>query len=128
MVRLRSMFRALGDRKAASTAEFALVAPAALMMMIGGMYIAMLGFTAASLRYATEQGARCASVNSTLCGTAANAEAYALSQFKNLSGSTATFTATSESCGQKIAGSISYSMKLATYQLSVPLTASACFP
>jgi Flp pilus assembly protein TadG len=128
MTRLRKMLQSLADRNGSSTAEFAIVAPAALMMMIGGMYVSMLGFTAASLRYATEQGARCASINSTLCGTAANAQSYALSQFKNLSGSTATFTATSDSCGQKIVGSVSYTMNLATYRLVVPLSASACFP
>jgi Flp pilus assembly protein TadG len=128
MTRLRNLLQCLADRRGSSTAEFAIVAPAALMMMIGGMYVSMLGFTAASLRYATEQGARCASINSTLCGTATNAQNYALSQFKNLSGSTATFTATSDSCGQKIVGSVSYTMNLATYRLVVPLSASACFP
>jgi Flp pilus assembly protein TadG len=128
MDRLRKLVKCLADCTGASTAEFAIVAPAALMMMIGGMYVAMLGFTAASLRYATEQGARCASINSTLCGTTADAQNYALSQFKNLSGSTATFTATNDTCGQKVVGSISYTMNLATYRLVVPLSASACFP
>lgn len=120
--------RLVSNEAGISTAEFAMVGPAALMMMIGGMYVSMLGFTAASLRYATQQGARCASVNSTLCGDAAATQTYALSQFRNISGGTATFTASDQTCGKQVTGSITYMLEAGTWELAIPISASACFP
>lgn len=128
MRRAGFLARLLADQSGISITEFAIVGPAALMMMVGGMYVSMLGFTASSLRYATEAAARCASVNSVLCSDAATTQDYAMTHFKNLSGSTATFTASTQVCGSQVTGAITYTLKAATYSLTIPLTARSCFP
>jgi Flp pilus assembly protein TadG len=69
--------RALGDQRGASVVEFALVAPAFLMILIGGFYLGMAGLAASSLRYAVEAGARCASVNTTVCSSNSATQTYA---------------------------------------------------
>jgi len=116
------------SRDGSSTVEFALVAPILVMFLIGGMCLSMLGFTASSLHYAAEAGARCASINTTTCSNATNIQNYALNQFINVTGNTATFTASTPNCGNKVAASVNFPLLGGITKLTVPLSASACFP
>ena len=114
--------------KGSSSVEFALVAPILVMFMIGGMYVSMLGFTASSLRYAAEAGARCASINTLTCTNASNIQSFAAQQFINITGNTPTFTATTPTCGNKVDASINFPLLKGISTVTVPLSASACFP
>ncbi len=115
-------------RKGAGTVEFALVAPIMMMLIIGGIYLSMLGFTAASLSYSVEAGARCASVNTTVCNNTTATATYSRNQFMNLSGATSTFAAASATCGNRVTGSVTFVINAGITRVSVPLSSTACFP
>lgn len=128
MIRIRQLSGRLNER-GASTVEFAIVAPALLMLIIGGMHLSMLGFTASNLHYAAEQGARCGAVQATRCTSVASAQSAASAAFQNISGATATFTATpTATCGYQMVGTITYPLVTGVATMSVPLSASACYP
>ena len=117
------------DQRGAATVEFAVVASAFMMMVIGGMYLSMLGFTSSSLHYAAEQGARCGAVQTTRCTSSTSAQTAASDAFQNITGSTATFTATpTATCGYQMVGTLTYSLQTGMGALSVPLSATACYP
>ena len=129
MTRLRNLASTLlANQHGSSAVEFALVAPILIMFIIGGMYLSMLGFTASSLHFATQAGARCASINTTSCNNAATIQSYALQQFINITGNTATFTATTPTCGNQVAATVNFRLVTGISTITVPLTASACFP
>lgn len=129
MIARRKLAAALrASQDGAGSVEFALVAPIIIMFIIGGMYLSMLGFTAASLHYATEAGARCASVNTTTCSTTTTTATYAATQFINVAGNSATFVASTPSCGQQVVGTVNFTLRTGITALNVPLSAAACFP
>jgi Flp pilus assembly protein TadG len=117
------------DERGISSLEFALVLPAFLMITIGGMHLSMLGFTAASLHFATEDAARCGAIQTTRCTSTTVTQTHALSKFRNISGATATFTATSgQVCGYLVTGAVTYTLKTGVASMTVPLSATACYP
>ena len=117
------------DDRGISSLEFALVLPAFLMITIGGMHLSMLGFTAASLHFATEDAARCGAVQTTRCTSTTVTQTHALSKFNNITGTTATFTAASgQTCGYRVQGSVTYTLKTGIASMNVPLSATACYP
>ena len=120
--------RLRANRDGASTVEFALVAPLVIMVIIGGMYLSMLGFTASSLHYSAQAAARCRSVNTTICTDAASTQTFAGNQFMNLAGNTATFTASTAACGNKVVGTVTFALNAGMSKMNIPLSASACFP
>lgn len=129
MTRFRKLASALrASRHGSSSVEFALVAPILIMFIIGGMYLSLLGFTAASLRFAAQAGARCASINTTTCTNATSIQTYAAGQFINITGNTATFTATTPTCGNKVVASVNFPLLTGISKITVPLSANACFP
>ena len=129
MTHFRKLALALrASQHGSSTVEFALVAPILIMFIIGGMYLSMLGFTASSLRFAAQAGACCASINTTSCSNASTIQSYASSQFINITGNAATFTATTPTCGNKVAATVNFPLLTGISKITVPLSASACFP
>lgn len=126
---LPALYRRLrASREGAGTVEFALVAPILVIFIIGGMYLSMLGFTAASLSYAVQSAARCASINSTRCSSAATTQTFAATQFVNFSGNAATFTASAQTCGNQVTGTVNFRLLTGSSRLTVPLSSTACFP
>ena len=60
MIRIvRPLRRLRRDQRGATIVETALVLPAFIMLIIGGMYLGLLGFTVAGMHYAVQEGARC---------------------------------------------------------------------
>ena len=117
------------DDRGISTMEFALVLPVFLMIMIGGMHLSMLGFTAASLHYAAEDASRCGAIQTTRCTSVTVTQTHALSKFQNITGTTATFTASSGlACGYRVQGSVTYNLQTGLTTMSIPLSATACYP
>ncbi|MBO0734097.1 MAG: pilus assembly protein [Methylocapsa sp.] len=111
--------------------EFALVLPPFLLLFIGMISATIAVFAAASLHYAVEGAARCYSVNSTQCGTAAAAQTYAQSLYNGPN--SPTFSASTPSCGRQISGTLNYALLGAAgtnlpQWLTIPLSATACFP
>jgi len=84
-------------------------------------------FLIGSLHFAVEDGARCASVKTTICSDAASTVAYTQSRYFGPDVSP-TFTYAAAACGNSVSASISYSMNVGFKTFVVPISATACFP
>jgi Flp pilus assembly protein TadG len=110
----------------ATAVEFALIAPALLTVVIGTFYLCMALYLVASMHFAVEDGARCASVNSTTCGSASAIVKYTQSRY--FGPNTPTFTYASAACGNSVSASVTYVANLGVTSVSMPITAKACYP
>ena len=69
------------DDSAATALEFALVGPVLLTLVVGLIYACLLLFSLASMQYAVQEGARCASVKTTICTGDSSTVAYTQSAY-----------------------------------------------
>lgn len=106
--------------------EFALLLPAFAALMIGTLYAGLTVYSAAGLHSAVEQAARCYSVNAATCGSSSATVTYAQTQYHGIN--SPTFTASTASCGHQVSGSVTVGLNDVFATLSIPLTATACFP
>lgn len=115
------------DRQGTTAVEFAIVAPVFVALVIGTLALCVGLFLVGSLHFAVEDGARCASVKTTICSDAASTVAYTESRYfgPNLS---PTFTYAAAACGNSVSASISYSMNVGFTTYTIPISATACFP
>ena len=123
----------ISNEDGASSAEFALV-----VVPFVSIFMAVLGFsvmlwTSAALRYAVEDAARCAAVKATVCSSKATIENYALSRYEGPALSP-TFNYFQKNCtgssspGHRVIGEVQFTLNTGLINLSLPLTATACFP
>jgi Flp pilus assembly protein TadG len=119
--------RALIDDRGVTAVEFGLIAPAFIALLFGVINLGVLMDAQASLHYAAEESARCASVKTTVCGDATSTQTYAASHYYGPDVS-ATFIAASAPCGNSVSASGTYVFNAGFFQLSIPLSAAACFP
>jgi Flp pilus assembly protein TadG len=130
---LKSMRR---DQQGTTAVEFALVAPVFIALLVGTIALCICLFLVGSLHYAVEEGARCASVKTACADASGNPDAiatvaYAQSHYFGPAVSptfTYTYDATAGACGNKVSGSINYSINVGFKTFVVPISASACFP
>ena len=106
--------------------EFALVAPALAALVVGGLYTALMMYSAAGLHSAVEDAARCYSVNANVCGSSGAAQTYAQSRYYGID--TPTFTATQAGCGHQVKATLTIAFSAIVTDVKVPLSATACFP
>jgi Flp pilus assembly protein TadG len=117
---------AIGDRRGNALVQFALVLPPFVMLIFGIIEIGRSLWLQNALHYATEQAARCASVNPTAC-TAGNIGSYAASvSGANIPASA--FTLTTPSCGNQVDAIYRISLSIPFSPVSWNLTARSCFP
>ena len=117
---------AWNDERGTTAVEFAIVSPVFIALVIGILYLCLCLFLVGSLHYAVEEGARCASVRTTVCKDASTTVAYAQSRY--FGPSSPTFTYATAACGNSVSASISYVAQLGLTQFTVPISATACFP
>ena len=125
---MRNLLRSIYRNKDGTTAvEFAIIAPVFLLLVLGTIGLCFALFLVGSLHFAVEDGARCASVKTTICSDAATTVAYAQNHYfgPNVS---PTFTYASAACGNSVSASISYSMDVGFRTFVIPISATACFP
>jgi Flp pilus assembly protein TadG len=125
---VRNLVKALRLNDQGTTAvEFAIVAPVFIALLIGTLTLCVGLFLIGSLHYAVEEGARCASVKTTICSNAATTVAYAQNHYfgPNVS---PTFTYAAAACGNSVSASINYSMNVGFKTFVLPISATACFP
>jgi Flp pilus assembly protein TadG len=115
------------DRQATTAVEFAIVAPVFIAMLVGTLALCVAFFLIGSLHFAVEDGARCASVKTTICSDAATTIAYTQNRYYGPNVSP-TFTYAAAACGNSVTGSISYSMNVGFKTFVIPISATACFP
>ena len=125
---MRSYLKSLRlDERGATAVEFAIIAPVLIALLIGTITLCIGLLLIGSLHFAVEDGARCASVKTTICSDAASTIAYTQSRYlgPNLS---PTFTYANAACGNSVSASINYSMDVGFKTLVIPISATACFP
>ena len=97
-----------------------------ILLLIGAIAVCLALFLVGSLHFAVEDGARCASVKTTICADAATTVAYTQSRYLGPNVSP-TFTYAA-ACGNSVTGSITYTMDVGLKKFVVPISATACFP
>jgi len=117
-----------GDERATSAIEFAIVGPLFIMLLIGIFYLCMGLAVAGSLHYAVEEGARCASVRTAVCSDNDTTIAYTKEHYFGPSSLPSFIYDSGAPCGHSVTASINYVMDLGIKQITVPITAAACFP
>ena len=125
---MRNLLKSLRLNDQGTTAvEFAIVAPVFVALLVGTLALCVGLFLIGSLHYAVEEGARCASVKTTICSNAATTVAYTQNHYfgPNVS---PTFAYAAAACGNSVSASINYSMNVGFKTFVVPISATACFP
>jgi Flp pilus assembly protein TadG len=112
------------DVAGATAVEFAFVAPVLLLFLFGIFQGGLMLWTQSGLQHAAEQAARCASINSTLCGTHAQVQAFASSQSLGRGIPATAFTKSVAACGVKVHGA--YAAEFLIWPVS--LSATSYYP
>jgi Flp pilus assembly protein TadG len=107
------------DERGATAIEFALVAPAFLSLIVAVINVSLLGMSVASLHYAVEEGARCASVRQVCPEPASRYFAP---------GPSPVFTPSSATCGSMLNATVTFNLNAALVQRSIRLSATARYP
>jgi Flp pilus assembly pilin Flp len=115
------------DQQGTTAVEFAIVAPVLILLLVGTLALCVALFLIGSLHFAVEDGARCASVKTTVCSDAATTITYTQSRYFGPNVSPA-FTYAAAACGNSVTGSITYSMDIGLRTFVIPISATACFP
>jgi Flp pilus assembly protein TadG len=118
---------AWNNNHGATAVEFAIVAPVLVGLVVGSLYLCMGLFLAGSLQFAVEEGARCASVNTSTCNDATSIATYARSRYFGPAVSP-TFTYAAAACGNSVSASVNYVADLGFNTVTIPISATACFP
>jgi Flp pilus assembly protein TadG len=120
--------RAAADRGTAAV-EFAVVAPVFVLMLFGTFEFGRALWTRASLQYAVQQAARCASVAALRCDNSTDTAGYAASSVLGITVPVADFTVSAPTCGNKVAASVPFTFIVPRlFSYSITLTASSCYP
>lgn len=117
--------------------EYGLILPVLLLLTLGIMDIGRLLWTYITLTRAAEAAARCAAVNTTLCGTSSAVQDYAVQQAWGLNDVTAAqFALTDASCGKQVTATYNFQFIIPWPGTASPLgssnaitlSATACYP
>ena len=116
------------DQQGTTAVEFGIIAPVFIALLLGTIGLCVALFLIGSLHFAVEDGARCASVKTTICADGPTTIAYTQSRYLGPSGVTPTFTYAAAACGNSVSASITYSVNVLFKTLVIPISATACFP
>jgi Flp pilus assembly protein TadG len=126
MKTLAPILRLWRARSGAAAVELALVMPAFITMMVGGVYIGQMLFAANSMHYAVEVAARCAAVKTTVCTDSTSTTNYASNHYAGPV--TPSFSYSATGCGHTVSATANYSVNYGLGAVTVPLSASSCYP
>lgn len=112
-----------------SAVEFALLVPVFLTIVFGTMGLGAALWAQFGLQHGVEMAARCASINSTVCGNTAAIQSYAVRQTYGINPPATDFAVSTASCGELVTASYDYALLGSSLGLpTVTLTARSCFP
>lgn len=121
--------RLAADRRGATLIEFAVLLPLFVLLVFGIMQLGQVFWTQAALQHAVEMAARCASVNTVTCGTAAQVQSYAATQAYGLAVPVGAFSVTTPACGNQVVASYEFTFPVAALiSPALSLTARSCYP
>lgn len=124
----RAFRRVLAARNGNTTVEFALVGLLFFALIIGVVEIGRVLWTLNALHYGAQQAARCAAVNSTLCGTNGLLQTWAAGIGGSALPGTAFTLDTGAACGMNVTASYTLVLYIPYMKMNPTLTATACFP
>lgn len=117
------------DRSGATIVEFALTAPLLLTMMFGIIESGRMMWTYQALQHGAQIAARCAAVDTTLCGDSTQIASRASAAAWGISPDTSLVAVTEQPCGRRVAIDYPYVFLGQTgSSWSMTLHASSCFP
>jgi Flp pilus assembly protein TadG len=115
-------------RRAATSVEFASVSLPLVVLLLGVMETGSVVRAKAALLYATNNAARCASINAATCGTAANVAAYAVTQAQGLGVSASNFALSTDTCGKKVTATMPFPVTQTVLRTGLSISVHACYP
>lgn len=118
--------RFIGEIRGTAVIEFGITAPFFFLVLMGIIEGGLMLWTQLGLERGVEAAARCASVNTTLCGGNDAIQTYAAQQSYGLNPPPSTFKWTSPGCGNQIKAS--YRFPVIPMFSAVTLEAQSCFP
>lgn len=124
---IRRLLSLANDRRGTAGIEYALAAPALMLLALGAVDMGRLGWTQATLEFATSSAARCAAFNTTACGTDAQVKTFAATQTYGMTVASSAFTVSSATCGRQISATRAFRF-MTPLARTVTLQASACYP
>lgn len=119
----------LSDSTGSAVVESALVLPLLFAFGFGMVEVGRALWTQNSLQFAVEDAARCAAINTVVCGTTTAIKTYAAGRVNVAAITASDFTVSAPACGKKV--SVSYPFESLVPDLvpvSVTLTAQSCHP
>jgi Flp pilus assembly protein TadG len=127
-MKLRQM---LDDTAGSAMVEYAFTLSAFILLTFGIVQVGLLMWTQAGLQHGVELAARCASVNTTLCGTATQIQNFAAANSLAVSVPASDFTVTQgTTCGVNNGNRVtaSYTFSFRPVAPNVTVTAQSCYP
>ena len=124
---LRSIYR---NQEGTTAVEFAIIAPMFILLVLGTIGVCFALFLVGSLHFAVEDGARCASVKTSICQDTPTTIAYTQTRYL---GPNVSPTFTPAACGfantgHSVTGTVNYTMDIGFRTFVIPISATACFP
>lgn len=117
------------DARGAALLEFAVLLPLFVLIVVGIMQLGHVLWIRTALQHAVEMAARCASVNTASCGTAAQVEAYAVTQAYGVIVPVDTFAASAAPCGNLVVATYDFAFQTTLFPSpSISLSARSCYP
>lgn len=112
-----------------SAVEFAMTAPLFVALLLAVIEGGLMLWTQLGIQHGTENAARCASINATVCGTASDIQNYAAGQAFGLKLPPAIFSVSAPACGNQVTAVYEFGF-ISNYVMGKPLTlsAQACYP
>jgi Flp pilus assembly protein TadG len=113
----------------AAAVEYALLLPALLVFTLGIIDVGRLLWTQTTLDRAVEAASRCAAIDTTSCGTAAQIQAFAVQEAYGLQITATAFTSGTTGCTSGVSASVPFVLIIPWLSTtSLTLTAKACYP
>ena len=117
------------DRSGAAALEFAITAPVFIAFLIAIVTVGLAVYAQLALQHSVEMAARCASVDTSVCGTTTQIQQYAMTESYGLSPSASVFTVSAPTCGNMVQANYPVTLNFGPAgSRTVTLTAKSCFP
>lgn len=111
----------------AAAVEFAIIAPALLLLLLGIIETARGLWMQNALNYSVEQAARCAAIDKNNCGSPAQVQTYAATVSGTDFGAS-TFTVATAACGNLVSASYPIQLHIPYVSSAPTLGAQSCYP
>ena len=117
------------NQDGAAAIEFSFTSPVYFLMLLGLFQLGVWLWCDFALQRGVEAASRCASIDTTTCGTTSAIQSYAASATTGLAIPASSFTVNKTTCGYQVSATYSVATFTAGFGLpGVSVSASACYP